>query len=320
MKLARLAAFVVGITIVGSQSVQAGTVAVFPAKGVNLEPGGYAAIGALVAEVYGTVSGHQALAPNNTVGALVQHKHPDAAARALGAEQYITIVAVGLRRKIRIHATLFDAAGEELYRVTMTAANLDDVEEATDRIARSLHQRQPLAKTRTLTNITRTEGRVPNRTFIEKVMGLKFGLSLAAWPGWRFDPMVSLQFDGRLEGENYFLEFGAGFLISTSAWEAPGVVSYGGVFAELGASYYLLNQSISPYVGGGLTPGLQFGIDYDFVVRLAPYAQVGVMFMRQSSSRIFVDLRACQNILPFHDDKGARVMPFELGLNFGIGW
>jgi hypothetical protein len=71
------------------------------------------------------------------------------------------------------------------------------------------------------------------------------------------------------------------------------------------------------------------------VTNLAPYAQGGLMFFRESSTRLYLDLRVAQNVLPVgfnensHYDSATdsytstpslRLYPTELTLHVGVGW
>jgi hypothetical protein len=136
-----------------------------------------------------------------------------------------------------------------------------------------------------------------------------------------------------LESDSFFLEFGAGFTVPSSG-VSEADRSIGGVFAEFGADYYLTHSSVSPYIGGGVMPRLIGGNHVDFGANLAAYGQLGVMFFRQSSSRLYLDLRVAQNLTPWQrttvnssstfpyteeDASGAR-FPTELLVAVGVGW
>jgi hypothetical protein len=106
--------------------------------------------------------------------------------------------------------------------------------------------------------------------------------------------------------------------------------SVGGLVGQMGASYYLTHTSVSPYVGAGVSPRLVFG-DYSGAA-LTLGGQIGVMFMRQASTRIYVEGRVDQNVLPLTTDygnydpvtgeleNGDDVFPTEISIAVGIGW
>ena len=65
--------------------------------------------------------------------------------------------------------------------------------------------------------------------------GVDDAVSDAFASGGEINPLGTLAFDARLEGERYFIEFGVGFLIP--AVVNSSATSYGGLTAGLGASY-----------------------------------------------------------------------------------
>jgi hypothetical protein len=213
----------------------------------------------------------------------------------------------------------------------MTATTLDDLQPAADRMTRAMVSRTSVAQTMTLRNITRTEGTTANRTAVEKVMGIKTALIMPFASGVDLAPMLDVQFDGRFETDHYFLEIGAGLMLPTNETNRRG---YGGLFAEFGGSVYLGDEGSPLYVGGGLIPRLFFSSE-DGGVQAAIYGQVGYMFMRTSSTRLYAELRVAQNALPvrigpnnqpsssvpYYNYSDAKdKYPTEFGLQVGIGW
>jgi hypothetical protein len=306
------------------------SVAVFPVDGTNLDRGEVAAIGQMMASSYQMESGEATLPPKQTAATLEAEGDYAPAASRLGASEYLFVSAVRLEERIVITASRYRADGTLLYSSKMTATSLDDLESISERLSRALHRQEAIRDTQSLGNVTRTEGRKPNRIWVEKVMGLKASyIYPMAYGGEDIAPMMSFGFDGRLEGESYFLEIGAGFLVPNGDNEDR--LSYGGVYADLGGSVYLTNTSVSPYVGLGVLPRL-VGID---ITNFAAYAQVGAMFLRQSSSRIYVDLRASQNVMPVGFNQpyqydattgttsggdDLELYPLEWTLSVGMGW
>lgn len=318
---------IAAILLCAAGAARAADVAVLPVQGTNLSPGEADAIGALVAESYATESGAQVAPPAETARALGETGgNVPAAVAKLGAREYVETTAIRLTTRIRIRATLRDANGGVVHGAEMTAASLDDVQPVAVRLARALVRRTTVEETRTVRDVTRREGQAPNRTFTEKVMGMK---SAVIWPhanGQSFDPSVSFQFDGRLETHAGFLEFGAGAVIPTNGSDKDGL---GGVFAEFGGSLYLSETSASPYVGAGFVPRIYF-TSHGGGAQAAAYAQVGVMFMRESSSRIYVELRGTQSLTSIEEDvttnyltgvtQTRSIYPLEIGLQVGVGW
>ena len=310
----------------------AADVAVLPVQGTNLDLGEVEAIGVLLANAYAAETSLDVVGP---VQVAKVRETVDAAAgtaglvSALGVKEYIEVAAVRLKTKITLRATLRTADGNVEHAVDMTAASLDDMEQVAERMVKALVGRTTVAATQTIHNVTKTEGRNPNRTFSEKVLGVKTGFILPVARGLEFQPAMSLSFDGRYETDKGFLEFGVGFALPTLSSDKQAM---GGLFTELGGSYYLMGESTSAYVGGGVIPRIYWGLD-DGGVRAAVYGQVGLMFLRESSTRFYTELRVAQNVLPFtHTKREYYTMvestggtshdyyPTELSLNVGIGW
>lgn len=331
----------IGLVIMGmTNSAFAASAAVFPVSGTNLEPGEKDVIGLMIAEAYEKHSHQVVLRPQATRTAAEASKwNLPTAARSLGVSQYLWIRAIGLTTKTSIEVTLYNANGRHVHRVKATATSLDDMEPVSDRLARALVNRMSLDATRNVDNVTLTETESKNRTFVEKVLGLK---TSAIWPvdfTHRYDPSISLSFDGRLEAKHYFLEFGAGILLPPDMGDSNRQPDIGGLISEIGMSYYLASTSVSPYIGVGLLPRLLFldeasyGNDTEAGANMAVYAQAGLMFMRESSSRVYLDFRVGQNVVPwsfscddYYDreecgdiDEG-EYFPTEFTLLAGIGW
>lgn len=326
----RLSAYLFFACLWLSPALALAQTAVFPAQVTNLSEEEGAAITAVVADAYAEASPESvtlAGQPRDEEGHAVP---PAAAAQQLKAEEYVTISATRLSQNIIISAARFSQSGEELYRVRMTAASLDDVEAVATRIAKALVARTDTTETMTIDTVTEREGEKKNRTFSEKVIGVKTGFDWV-FSSTDFEPIISVGFDARLEARHYFLEFGAGFSLPSSGGNSSNV-DVGGVYAEFGGSYYLTHTSISPYVGAGVLPRLLGGDEMDGGANLALYVQGGAMFFRESSSRLYADLRLAQNLTSwsrtsydYSTTTGTVVRessryPTELIFSVGIGW
>lgn len=305
--------------------VAAAEVAFLPVQGTNLTHGEATAIGMVMANAFATETRKAVTSPSETAEAIAGTGNVTAALTALGASQYVEVTAVQLKTRITIHAGLFTSGGALLHQAELTAASLDDVEPIARRIARALVQRTTAADTREIDTVTEREGQRPNRVFVGKALGVKTGMTWPYVESVRFDPSVSIQFDGRLEGEQWFLEFGAGALIPTAATDAKG---FGGIFAEIGGSFYLVKGSASPYLGAGLRPGLMF-TSSDGGAGLGVYGQAGLMLMREYRTRLYFEFRVTQNLVPFHSSvsvlpgspaTSTGYYPTELALQAGLGW
>ena len=311
---------------VGSAQAQAQVAGVFPVQGTNLTEGEGAAIGVLIASAYAQQSHLQVLGPNELANALQTSGSERACAQSLGLREYIHVEAVRLVKRTTLRVQLLDASGAPLFEVRDTALSLDDMEVVAQRIAAALAQRTPLANTRTIDNVTLRESSAPNRVFVEKLFGARFALVMPFAQHLESQASLLLQFDARLEQENYFLELAAGFWLPS---ETNSHASLGGFLAHLGGSYYLMHESVSPYVGLGISPRI-FLFEYQGP-GLAVNAHLGVMFMREAATRLYVELRADQNLIKARREtydytaSGApriaqNVLPTELSLAVGLGF
>lgn len=311
-------------------------VVVFPPNVVNLEAGEGTAIGEVLAGAFtsvtrnsktGDAAGATVMGPSESAEALAaaggssKDARAAAAAKVLGAERYVMLTAVRLKRKITLRGRLVWSDGSKSNSAEIVAGGLDDMEAAADRMARALLSGKTTAETRTHRSVTRREARRRNRTFSERITGVRTGIIKPLAGGASFDTQATLHFDLRLEGETYFIEFGAGLTLPTGD---DGSEGYGGIFARGGGAVYLTDGEAGVYVGGGVEPRLQSG--GDSIVGFAPYANLGVMFMRSSSARIYMDLQVAQNLLAidttldFDEEQGDEFFPTEVGVMLGIGW
>jgi hypothetical protein len=296
-------------------------VMVLPVESTNIEPVQADAIGRMVASAYQIEKKERVIPPAQVRAALDAGGSYEEVAQRLQATEYLYVTAVRLDARIVVTASRYGSDGTLIYSAKITASGLDDVEPASDRLAKSLVHKRPPTETRGLDNVTSTEGLQPKRVSTSRVAGFKGGF---VYPiGWkeRIQPMMSVGFDLRLEGEHHFLEIGVGFAVPAGA---ESTFAYGGLWSEIGASYYLMHEATSPYIGLGLLPRL---MSKD-VTNLAAYGQGGVMFFRDASTRLYTDLRVAQNLLPVGFSSCAltgpcgtrRLYPTEISLNIGVGF
>jgi hypothetical protein len=213
----------------------------------------------------------------------------------------------------------------------MTLLTYGDIEESTERIALSLIKKVSIEKTRSMTNITRREGMGRNGLFIQKSKGPKF---LFTYPvsakddPYDFSPLIAIGFDLRAESDKFFLEFGAGGKFPSVSSDSKKRV-YGGIYTELGGSYFFINKAIAVYGGIGVVP--QILVVGNSAAAVAPYLQFGISFPRDSKMHIYSDIRIAQHVIgletghsyssynsnepPLHTD-----YPTEIGLQIGIGF
>jgi hypothetical protein len=325
--LARALGLGLALGVLGHAGVASADTAVMPVEGRNLTAGDSEAIGRLFADAYATTSQERVVAPRPTDPDADFALVPADEAKRVGANEYVVIYAVGLGEKVKLRATRYALDGTVIHTVNMDAASLDDLDVVTERMAKALWLEVTPRETRTPETVTAQEGRAPNRVSTEKVVGVKTSYIQGFATDLKLGPLLGVGFDDRLEGESYFIEFGAGLLLPAQDYnQSRG--NYGGAYAEFGASYYLSNGETSPYVGAGVLP--RFIItDHDAGTQLSVYGQAGVMFMRSSSTRLYLDARVAQSVTPVRFEtqtptsdpySSTSVHPLEVGLEVGIGW
>lgn len=346
------------------------SIAVFPVQGVNIDKSFADAFGMLLANKYANVSNVKVINPMKSAAAIEDENDLAAAAKKLGVDEYIEINAVGLylsRReekealidssggqkviiinkgersrddqdlldngKTIVTVSRMDKDGNLIHKAEMTLVTYGDIEESTDRISLALWKRVSVEETRDMYNVTRREGMGHNKTFIETYKGVKFGMSYAVSSSDQFSPMVNIGFNYKAEAEKFFMEFGAGGKIPRDLFEI-GVPQYGGVYFEMGVSYFAINKLVSMYLGGGLIPFIDFANDVQ--MGLEPYLQIGMMVPRNSKVCFYTEIRFGQNVFAiltggedydgdyYYDDyrsrKRTKHWPSEFGLNFGLGF
>jgi hypothetical protein len=283
---------VVCLQLCAAGSVSAQTLGVFPVQGTNLNEGDNAAIGGLIASALAVQTSRPVLGPKELAASLAQTQSERDSATALGVDEYVHVEAIRLSSRIALQASLCNKYGSVLYQVKTTALSLDDMEVVAERLAASLLRRTELPNTRTIDNVMGKETRAPNRMFLEKIFGARVAFVLPVASHLESSPTLQVAFDARLEQTDYFVEAGVGFFVSNSIAERG---SLSGMFAQLGASYYLTHTSVSPYLGAGFSPRV-FADGYSGV-GLTANAHAGLMFMRESSTRVYLELQIDQNLI-----------------------
>jgi hypothetical protein len=299
-------------------------VMVLPVEGTNLEQGEADAIGQLVASAYQIESKDTVLPPTTTKKALDETGAYQAAAQKLGATEYIYVTAVRLDQRIVITATRYSPDGKFLHSAKMSASTMDDVEPASDRLAKALVNKRTTTEARNIDNVTRTEEQQALRTSAQKVAGFKGSFTYPIGYSETLSPQASIALDLRFESRMHFIQLGIGLTFAAGDDNS----GYGGLWTDIGGDFYLTEGNTAPYIGGGLMPRLMS----DNIANLAPYAQVGVMFFRESKTRLYADFRVAQNILPVGIDSevvttengfevvNRDVYPTELTLSVGMGF
>lgn len=306
------------------------SVMMLPVQGTNLEPGEIDAIGQMVQTAYQVEAKDTTIPPAESQRAVDEAGGYPQAAQKLGAKEYVYVTAVRLDTRIVLNATRYSADGKYIYSAKMSATTLDDIEPAAERLARALLHQIPTGEVRTTENVLRTEEQQPIRANSQKVAGLKGSFIYPA--GWseQIAPQMSGAFDLRLESGMHFIEFGIGLTFAAPDHK----FSYGGIWLDIGGSFYLMPGNTAPYVGFGLMPRLMSDVGQSFA-NFAPYVQGGVMFFRDSKTRFYTDIRIAQNVLPiaFGGDEiydtgtgtyqlasETKLYPTEFIFNVGMGF
>jgi len=302
------------LSMFSATQAHAATVAVMPVRGVNLSQGEGDAIGVLFASAFAHDSHVAVASPTETKQALVQSRTSQAAAARLGVAEYVELGAIRLGTRVTLAGSLFAKDGGEIFRAETAALGWDDMPLATARLARALVLRQPIPRMAIPVTVMPTPQVAFARPGIvaepaapsvrEKALGMKTGFIFPMASGRSFDPMMALQFDGRVGSRNYFIEFGAGVAVPTSFDHNSGKIWLLALFGEIGGSVYLSDGNIAPYLGGGISPGLWF--DYNMTgndngFRCAVYGQAGITFLRDSRTKFYVEFRVSQHIFGFTD-------------------
>jgi len=283
-----------------------------PAKATNVSAGDTAALEQLFVDAY-SVEAQERILVTRTAENSTPLEDPMAEAARTGANEYVVLSFVGLGDGIQIRASRHQANGQVIHSVKTFSANMNDASQVIDRVAEALHKRTTFEETRKLGNATKTEGKPTERIF-----GVKTAAFLPWSPNTSYQPFMTLGFDGRIEMESFFIEMGAGFvfpLANNYPSAADPRYAIGGIYGEFGASAYLTDTEVAPYLGGGILPRvLSFG-QGSIQGNMAAYAQAGVMFMRSRSTRLYLDYRFVVNLSEVVFER-----PLENGIEFGIGW
>jgi len=315
----RITGLLVGTFVLAFSAPAFASVMVLPVKGTNLDEGSVDAISQMFANSYQAESKETTIAPADAQKAVDEAGGYPQAAQKLGATEYVYITAIRLDSRISLQATRYGADGHYIYSAKMSATSLDDMEPASDRLAKALVHQESTAEARSVDNVTRTEQSQPIRAASQKVAGFKGSFTYPiGWKKGNVAPQMSGALDLRFESGMHFIEFGLGLTFPAGHSD----YAYGGIWADIGGDFYLTNDNIAPYIGIGIMPRLESSS----LANLAPYAQVGAMFFRDSSTRLYTDFRVAQNLLPVRvggsliDDSGTDLFPTEFTFSVGMGF
>jgi opacity protein-like surface antigen len=340
------------------RAAQAADVAVFAPEISNLSPQDQSTVGELIAQAYAIASQQSVVSPSYAQTTLTEARTYEAAAAKLAVKEYVRLSAVAAGKHIVVGASRYQADGKLVQQVKLEAENIESVSYTADAIARALLGQAPPAPMAPPIAAGYAPPPLvpgpPQKQASKKredttVYGVKAGVHLPFAKDASYYAGIGLQFDARLQFPRFFLEFGAGFIIPTvidnsddygetcqfdqAAGQTVCVDSpkhanrgfLGGITTEIGASYYLTDGDVAPYIGGGLIPrvvlaGLDSSNNNHDIATMQAYAQFGITLPRSSTTRFLCDLRLAQSILPQHVRNGDVVWPTEPSLHVGVGW
>ncbi len=321
-------ALVVSLSLLLSQPALAASTVVWLPRGANLADPERLAIGAVIADAYAVESQARIVHPEDAQKALeAAQGDAQAAAQALGVEETIECSAVKLSQAISLRCTRARVGGAPIHSAQMNAASLDDVRTVAGRMASALLRQVSTDATRSPSNIALSEGRAPNRVGQESVQGFATFATLPFnYRRDRYNPALGTGYSGHIEVNRFLVQTGAGLILS-SGGARPHDLS--ALYLDFGGSYFLHPQNVGIYAGAGLQPRIVFTSLNP--VTVVPHAKLGVMFPRESSTRVIAELRLAQNVLPMTTyDMGTAYPPYgggrvehyptELTFSFGIGW
>lgn len=302
------------MTLWAAATAHAQYTGVFPVHATSFSAEERAAIGTLISNAYAEQTRTSVLTPDELAPVLRQAGTETRAAEQLGLYEYVHVEAVTLHSRIVLYAQLRDTHGRSVYEVRDTAFSLDDMEIVSQRMAAALATRGGVYGRRAV--------HARPRTYTEKLFGVRLALVMPQARRLETQASLLVQFDVRLERKYYFLELAAGFWLPSETNSRQGL---GGFVGQVGGSYYLLQDSVSPYIGLGVSPRY-FAGEYTGA-GLAINAHVGVMFMRESSTRLYAELRVDQNLMraqrrDFDENAGGNreILPTELSFAVGLGF
>jgi hypothetical protein len=305
-------------------SAFADPVAVFVGQTIDVRPDEVAAFASICTQAYAGQTQRESVAYAEAASALKETGNAAAAARKVGAGEYLAFELVRLAgddgtAKVIVTAVRAAATGTVLHRADLVIANFEDSPAACDRLVKAAIGGLTSEQTRDRHNVTIAEDRAgnPPRTGAPKVIGFKASFAKPVGDSALYSPVGAVQFNMIFEREPFFIEIGAGVLLPANK---PGAnaANYGGVISELGGDYYLSEGDTAPFVGLGVQPRI---LTAGSIINLAPYAQGGVMFWRQSHVRLYAEARVAQNVLPVAGaDSTGTAYPTELSLQLGMGF
>ena len=189
----------------------------------------------------------------------------------------------------------------------ITLAGIEEMISAAPRLVDALVHNKPIASTVDMTTVTEEEARV-----LRKVTGdslFNIGFFAAFIPGTDVSGVPGYRFGWSYEMPSYAVEIG-GRIVSN---EGDGYAAF-----STGGLYFLNRQTISPFVGGGITAANAWTGSGDWEIDdeerergTGIYAVGGIQMLRHTRNRLKFELRVDRPLfsLPSND-----IMPITVGL------
>ena len=230
-----------------------------------------------------------------------------------------TIYRINLRRlgeKILVHLTQEMPMGTVVIERQLLIANIEEMIAAAPRLAEALVHDKPIDATVDIETVTEVEARELRKVPTESHWGLGFfgafipGIDLNGIPGYRIGwsyelPSYAVEVEGRLVSD-------------TNEEREAGFAAF-----SVGGLYFFTKQSVSPYVGGGITASRAWWDrphdlweetgESEFNRGMGIYAVGGLQMLRTTQNRLKLELRVDRPLfsLPNRD-----VMPITIGIFF----
>jgi len=334
MKLGLLFLSTFALAGLASAEADAAVVAVMPVQGVNLTEGQCDAIGVLFANAFARETNVAVVSPLDTKPLLAQGQSHTAAAGHLGVREYVVLRALQLGERVTLAGIRYTREGQEVFRSETAATDMDDMEQATARLARSLAWRLPVARPIAPGPPPEIPAPPARPSGYPKALGVKGGIWFPTSLGSdaSFEQMVSFQFAGRVGTRESFVEFGVGAAIPASSVSSANQISMGGVFAEIGGGFHLAQGGVAPYLAGGISPRIWHvdaqGDMSGTGATLTVHGTAGITFTRDSRARVYGEIRISQYLIGLKTEtssysspvQGPTYHPTEFGLQVGVGW
>jgi hypothetical protein len=162
-------------------------------------------------------------------------------------------------------------------------------------------------------------------------IGARMAVMQPLQKGRRFDALVGVSFDSRIELAEWLVELGLGYAAPLAANDGSlQTVGTAAVLGEVGLGRRLFEARLSPYVGIGVQPRGQY-LDGVWHLQVASFGQVGVDFAVRPTMRVFVDLRVAKHVVAVHAYRVIELMgskyvfedsrpvyPTEVGIQGGV--